>query len=78
MESVIVRTYKGKGQSDAAKAYAKDAAALAGQGYVPVSQSWAQAKRGCLMTLLLGFWLAWAFPGKGQLTVTYRYDPTNR
>jgi hypothetical protein len=69
---VLVRTYSGKNQRNAAKAFSKDAAQLAGQGYEPVSQSWAPAKRGCLMTLILGFWLAWAFPGKGQLTVTYR------
>jgi pSer/pThr/pTyr-binding forkhead associated (FHA) protein len=76
---VIVRVYKGGNQSQAAQKFAEDAAQLAAQGYVPISQSWAQNERGgcmgCLMLVI--FWpLLLLGKGGGTLTVTYRYDPT--
>jgi hypothetical protein len=74
---IIVRTYKGGNQSKAAQEFSKDAAKLAQQGYVPVSQSWADNKRGgCMGCLfLLIFWpLLLLGKGGGTLTVTYRLE----
>ena len=39
--ATIVRSYKGKQQADANHLFQQDAAALAAQGYLPTSQSWA-------------------------------------
>ena len=79
-DQVIVRVYKGGNQSQAAQEFAKDAAKLAAQGYVPISQSWADNKRsgcsGCLMLII--FWpLLLLGKGGGTLTVTYRFDATH-
>ena len=52
---VVVRTYKGS-QAAAMANYQTDAAALAAQGYFPISQSWAPGAYGCgafLLALLL-------------------------
>lgn len=79
---VVVKTYKGHSQGDAAKWFTKDAAAFAAAGYVPVSQSWAQGSWGCgafLVALLLCFVIVGIFvfiymlivKPDGTLTVTY-------
>ena len=79
--ATIVRMYKGK-QADANAAFQQDAAALAGQGYVPTSQSWAPGQwgRGAFMLAvflflfligILVFIYMLLFKPDGTLTVTY-------
>jgi len=81
-KDVIVRVYKGRQQHDATNAFQKDAAKLAQQGYVPVSQSWAQGQWGCgaflvaivLFVVLIGilvFIYMLLVKPEGTLTVTY-------
>lgn len=83
---VIVRTYKGHSQQDAAKWFTKDASMFGAAGYVPVSQSWAQGSWGCgsfALALLLCFLLVGIFvfiymlvvKPAGTLTVTYQRQP---
>jgi hypothetical protein len=74
VDPVIVRVYKSKSQSSAAKEYGNDAAKLARQGYVPVSQSWEPGKSGCLRFLFTLGLSAWIFKPAGSLTVTYRIE----
>ncbi len=73
-DQVIVRSYKAKRQEEAAREFAKDATALARQGYQPVSQSWAEGRSGCLRVVLLGFVGALVFKPAGTLSVTYRKE----
>jgi hypothetical protein len=81
-QDVIVRVYKGRQQRDAIGAFQKDAAKLAHQGYVPMSQSWAQGQWGCgaflvaivLFVVLIGilvFIYMLLVKPEGTLTVTY-------
>ena len=72
---VQVRTYKGKRQSDAAEAFQKDAIVMAAAGYVPVSQSWAEGRSGCVRMIALGFIGALVWKPAGTLSVTYQYRP---
>lgn len=84
---IIVRTYRAKSQEAAASAFQADAAALAGKGYYPISQSWAQGSYGCgafvvalllaivLIGLLIFVYMLLVKPD-GTLTVTYQYKPT--
>ena len=82
-QRVIIRTYKGS-QSGAAQAFQQDAVRLAAQGYVPVSQVWAQGSWGCgaflvalvlcvvLIGILVFIYMLLVKPA-GTLTVTYEY-----
>lgn len=73
----IVRTYRGS-QSGAAKAFEKDAARLATQGYFPVAQSWSTARGKADLVLwhglLSAFYVLRSFiQPAGTLTVTYEH-----
>jgi hypothetical protein len=81
-DKVIVKNYKGRSQAAAMSAYQSDAARLASQGYVPVSQSWAPGTYGCasflvallLCLLIIGiliFIYMLIVKPPGVLTVTY-------
>jgi hypothetical protein len=70
-QQVLIKVYKGKRQSDAAKEFQKEASTLAAQGYMPVSQSWAEGRSGCLRVIMLGFIGALIWKPAGTLTVTY-------
>lgn len=83
---VVVKTYKGHSQQDAAKWFTKDAPRWAAAGYAPVSQSWAQGSWGCgafavalLLCLVLVGLLVFVFmlvvKPDGTLTVTYARQP---
>lgn len=82
----IVRVYTGKQQADANAAFARDAQQLAGNGYYPTTQSWAQGQWGCgawlvalalclLLVGLLVFVYMLIVKPTGTLTVTYEYRP---
>jgi hypothetical protein len=80
-EQIIVRTYKGS-ESGTSKAFQKDAARLAPQGYLPVAQSWAKARGNTDLVLWHGllstFYVLRSFmKPAGTLTVTYEYHPSN-
>jgi hypothetical protein len=66
-----VRTYTGRDQQAATEEYTKDAAKMAEQGWMPVGQSWADGRSGCLRVIMLGFIGALVWKPKGSLTVTY-------
>ena len=68
---VLVKVYKGKRQSDAAKDFQKEASSLAAHDYMPVSQSWAEGRSGCMRVILLGFIGALIWKPAGTLSVTY-------
>lgn len=70
-EPIAVYNYPGRTQADAAVLYARHAGLLAGNGYVPVSQSWAEGRPGIGRYLLMGIDATVIRP-KGYLTVTYR------
>jgi hypothetical protein len=72
LERVVVVTYSGRTQEDAASHFAEDAAVLAEDGYAPTSQSWADGRSGCLRFILLGGFGALIFKPDGTLTVTYQ------
>lgn len=82
-DKVIVKTYKGK-QEVATAAFQTDAAVMAAQGYVPVSQTWAPGSYGCgaflfaalLIVVFVGilvFIYMLIVKPPGTLTVTYEY-----
>lgn len=71
MNETMVRTYKARDQQAAAKAYSDEANALAGDAWIPVSQSWAEGRSGCLRVIALGFIGALVIKPKGSLSVTY-------
>lgn len=80
-EQIIVRTYKGS-QSGTGKAFQKDAARLAPQGYFPIAQSWAKARENADLVLWHGllsifYVLRSLMKPAGTLTVTYEYHPSN-
>ncbi len=68
MDPIIVRTYEGKGQAQAAEKFAADAKVLGEQGYRVISQSWDEGKRGALGVAMFGVFA----PKTGTLTVTYQ------
>jgi hypothetical protein len=80
---IIVRTYKAKSQEAAAQKFQADAVHLAAQGYVPITQSWAQGSWGCgaflvalllaivLIGILIFIYMILVKPD-GTLTVTYQ------
>jgi hypothetical protein len=51
-DEVVVRTYTGQGQGDAALMYAEDAPKMAVDGWVPVSQVWVAGEWPTSMWLL--------------------------
>lgn len=81
-QSIIVKTYKGN-QAKATAAFQADAAKMAKQGYVPISQDWAQGSYGCgaflvalllcavLIGILVFIYMVIVKP-PGTLTVTYQ------
>lgn len=71
LQPVVVVTYSGRSQEDAAAKFAQDAAMMAEDGYAPVSQSWADGRSGCLRFILLGGFGALILKPDGTLTVTY-------
>ena len=68
---VIVRSYPGRTQADAAVIFAEDAVFMAGHGYRPISQSWADGRPGMARVVTLGVAGMMIRP-KGFLTVTYQ------
>jgi hypothetical protein len=71
--SVVIRSYAGRNQVDAAKAFAQETEYAASRGYFPVAQSWSEGQPGPGRILALGTYSTVARP-KGTLTVTYRRD----
>jgi hypothetical protein len=71
---IIVWSYPGRTQVDAGEVYAKHALELAVEGYVPISQSWAEGRPGAGRVLMIGLFASSIRP-KGFLTVTYRLEP---
>lgn len=80
--ATLIRTYRGKQQADAVQRFQIEAAVLAGKGYRPTSQSWAQGQWGCgafLIALILFLVIIGLFiflymlivKPAGTLTVTY-------
>lgn len=68
--AVLVRTYKGRTQADAASLFASEAAVLARKGFRPTSQSWGDGRPGAGRIIALGVLASSARPD-GMLTVTY-------
>lgn len=75
LNPIEVKDYRAKRPEDATKAFRKDAEKLAKQGYVPVSQSWADGRTGIKRFIMLGGVGSLVFKPAGTLTVTYRLDP---
>ncbi len=69
--AVLVRTYPGRTQADAAEAYRAEATRLAAVGYVVASQSWAEGRPGVGRVVAIGL-LASSIRPPGALTVTYQ------
>lgn len=69
-DPVVVRSYLGRTQDDAAAAFQFEAAEVAQLGYRPLSQSWADGRPGAGRVLALGL-LANSVRPDGSLTVTY-------
>lgn len=70
-EPIIVWSYPGRTQADAAEVYGRHATKLAAVGYEPISQSWSEGRPGAGRILALGL-LANSIRPNGYLTVTYR------
>ena len=70
-EAVIVRSYPGRNQSDAARFLAYEAPLAAAYGYTIQAQSWADGRAGIGRVLLAGEFADVLRP-KGFLTVTYQ------
>jgi hypothetical protein len=68
---IIVRAYPGRTQADASVLFQSDAVMLAGKGYRPLSQSWADGRAGTGRVLMLGL-AANSIRPDGTLTVTYQ------
>jgi len=84
---LVTKTYKGS-QSDAMRAYQRDSANMAAQGYFPTSQTWAAGSYGCgafLVALILCFVLIGVLvfiymiivKPDGILSVTYELRATS-
>ena len=70
--AVVVWSYPGRTQADAASDFARHASELASEGYSPTAQSWAEGRPGVGRVLALGALGASAIRPKGFLTVTYQ------
>ena len=69
-DPVVVMSYPGRTQADAAEMFARHAREMAAMGYAPVSQSWAEGRPGAARLFSLGA-AASVIKPKGFLTVTY-------
>jgi hypothetical protein len=69
-EPIVVWSYPGRTQADAASAFQAHAAELAQHGYRPVAQSWGEGRPGVARVLAIGD-AATAIRPKGFLSVTY-------
>lgn len=70
---VVVWNYPGRTQADAAVLFQDHARELAGKGYRPVAQSWAEGRPGAGRVLALGLY-SQALRPNGFLTVTYQLE----
>lgn len=68
---VVVFSYPGRTQADAAVTFQSHAATLAKEGYTPISQSWGEGRPGIGRVLAIGVFST-AMRPKGFLTVTYK------
>jgi hypothetical protein len=73
-QPVVVRVYPGKTQADVAQLFAEEAAFLALNGYLPVTQSWAAGEPGVGRVLALGTLGSVAMRPAGALTVAYAHN----
>jgi hypothetical protein len=78
LEPIVIRTYPGRTQADAATAFADEARDFAADGYFPVGQSWADGRSGLGRVIALGFFGALVFKPNGTLTVTYELRASAR
>lgn len=69
--AVVVWSYPGRTQADAGQVFARHAQELAGHGYIPVAQSWADGRPGWGRVFMIGVFAGSIRP-KGYLTVTYQ------
>jgi hypothetical protein len=70
---VVVWSYPGRTQADAAALFATHAVEMAQRGYRPVAQSWADGRPGAARVLAIGL-VAGSLRPNGYLTVTYSLD----
>jgi len=70
---ILVFSYPGRTQADAATLFGQHAQQLSSQGYRPVSQSWADGRPGAARVWALGIF-ATAIRPNGYLTVTYERE----
>ena len=68
---IVVESYPGRTQADAAVVFAKRAEFMAIRGYTPVSQSWSEGRPGVKRVVMLGVFANSIRPD-GHLTVTYQ------
>ena len=68
---IVVWSYPGRTQADAAAAFGAHATEMATKGYEPISQSWSEGRPGVGRVLAIGL-LANSIRPNGYLTVTYR------
>lgn len=69
--TVLVFSYPGRTQADAAQRFATHAQLLGRKGYRPIAQSWAEGRPGVGRVLMIGDAAGLIRP-KGFLTVTYQ------
>jgi hypothetical protein len=69
-DPIVVISYPGRTQADAAALFAKHANKLVGWGYRPISQSWGEGRPGVGRVVTLGLFASSIRPN-GFLTVTY-------
>lgn len=75
-EAILVFSYPGRTQADAATLFARHSQNLSAQGYRPISQSWGEGRPGAGRVLMLGE-IAESIRPNGFLTITYeRERPT--
>lgn len=75
--SILVRSYPGRTQADAAAVYAEEAALLAQAGYQPVTQSWGEGRAGVARTAAIELYANVLRP-RGFLTVAYARSGVSR
>ena len=72
-EAILVFSYPGRTQADAATLFARHSQSLWTQGYRPISQSWGEGRPGAGRVLMLGE-IAESIRPNGFLTVTYERE----
>jgi Short C-terminal domain/zinc-ribbon domain len=70
-DPIVVWSYPGRTQADAAERFAQHAGEMAKHGYVPTGQSWADGRPGAARVFMVGLF-AQSLRPKGYLTVTYQ------